>query len=126
MSPVSKCLVITVMAGFVFLFFRHLWVFLKVFLPLFLPLCVSESLSVCVSADHTPYFSQSASYTLRSAALLWPLRWLKRLWKVGGNCERAGELEFWDGEGMLKVQAWREVGKKEWMVETLVPGRFRG
>lgn len=111
----------------VFLFFRHLWVFLKVSPPLFLPLCVSESLSVCVSADHTPsYFSHSTSHMLRSAALLCPLSWLKRLWKVGGSCERAGELEFWDGEGMLKVQAWREVGRKEWMVKTLVPGRFRG
>lgn len=45
---------------------------------------------------------------------------------MGGNCERAGELEFWDGEGALKVQAWGEVGEKERIVETSVPGRLRG
>lgn len=42
---------------------------------------------------------------------------------------RAAELEFWDGEGALKAQAWGEVGEKEQIVETSVPvesGRLRG
>lgn len=45
---------------------------------------------------------------------------------MGGDCDRAGELELWDGEGALKVQARGEVGEKEQIIETSVPGRLRG
>lgn len=26
---------------------------------------------------------------------------------------RTGELEFWDGEGALRIEVWGEVGEKE-------------